>query len=199
MFLRASNSLIPSPLLRVKTHLNPRWFSTIYSQRIKLTGKFLSSKCYLYVPVSKVTIFIYIFCVKTKLSTRKSCYLFSRLREVGNKTKHKKTQRWWHCFMRHHLLKNTLTLARASAEPHRMGNRIFIQHHDNDVTTALYFMVTWSKFYLSLRAKNACVFFGEIAVREYSGKKWKSNKIYINIAARGRAFDSTVFHPACCN
>jgi len=48
-------------------------------------------------------------------------------------------------------------------------------------------------------------FFGEITVQEYSGKKMKVDKekkiikIHINIAARGRVFDSTVFHPACCN
>lgn len=57
-----------------------------------------------------------------------------------------------------------------------------MQHHDNDVTTDFYFMVTWSwsKFCLSLHAKNACgFFFGEIPVRDYSGKKkMKEGKKY---------------------
>lgn len=54
-----------------------------------------------------------------------------------------------------------------------------MQHHDNDVTTDFYFMVTWSTFCLSLHAKNACGFFSvKFPFAIIQEKKMKVGKKY---------------------
>lgn len=85
---------------------------------------------------------------------------------------------WLNTVFMHRLLNNTLTLARARTEHATQYGRQNIHHHHNDITTAFYFVTTWSKFYLSLHVKRVRGFRWNSRSRIAREKKMKVDKKY---------------------